>query len=110
MRKYFGESWDQLQHSDLHGMNDASRDECEQKLLFWGWCNRNPHRPYVNHDFGSGGTGFNTNVDRVVDRKFYEQVEILNKWDMILYEYAKYLFWQQGVWLGFDVVEEEVPE
>lgn len=106
MRKYFGKSWDRLQHGDLHGNNDASRNECEQKLLFWGWCNRNPHRPYVNHDFGSGWTGFATNVDKVVGKKSYEQIEILNKWDMILYEYAKYLFWQQGAWLGFDIVKE----
>lgn len=110
MRKYFGESWDQRQRGDLHGMNDASRDECEQKLLFWGWCNRNPRRPYVNHDFGSGGTDFTTNVKRVVDRKSYEQVEILNRWDMILYEYAKYLFLQQDAWFGFEAGKEASSE
>lgn len=113
MKKYFGASWDhQLQQ--YHG-GGGSRGGCEQKLLFWGWCNRNSHRPYVGHDVdgngnnngnGYGGTGFTINQkEEVVDRASYEQIETINRWDVILYEYAKYVFSQQGVWLGVDVVD-----
>jgi len=115
MRKYFGASWDhQLQQ--YHG-GGGSIDMCEQKLLFWGWCNRNPHRPYVLHGvdgngngngngYGYGGTGFTMNMkEEVVDRASYEQIKTINRWDVILYEYAKYLFSQQGTWLGVDVVD-----
>jgi len=105
MKKYFGATWDhRLEQHYSSGGDDSSREECEHKLLFWGWRNKNPHRPHVDHGVGGDAsdsieTGSSTNVKNEVDRALYEKIKMVNRWDMILYEYAKYLFWQQGDWI-----------
>jgi len=112
MREYYG--WDL--HSSSYGMQDSARYECEDKLLFWGWCNRNPHRPYVGYDsfdYMNDDDGKDksstSNIKGRVDKVSYEHLKILNRWDMLLYEYAKYLFQKQGEWLG-DIVDKKSDE
>lgn len=76
--------------------SSGSDDDCQEKLLNWGWRNRNPQRQYVEH-------GFDTQQHDdagVVDKESYDLVLQLNQFDMVLYEYAKVLFWEQGIELA----------
>ena len=57
--------------------------ECETKLLEYGWVNNNRH-PYVNED-----------------SETYRLLVEKNSLDIELYEYAKFLFEEQGRELGF---------
>lgn len=59
-------------------------DECEDKYLTWGWSNKHKHPPLEE---GS---------------EAYELLYKKNYLDVLLYEYAKVLFKQQGVVLGLD--------
>jgi len=71
--KYFG--WER--RSKLPGAS-----ECEERLLGWGWSNKNRHPPI---DPGS---------------EAYYLIKTKNELDIMLYEYAKVLFHQQGEELG----------
>jgi len=73
-------------------------DECQEKLLNWGWRNRNPQRERVEHDFDRQ----QQDDPGVVDKASYDLVLQLNQFDMVLYEYAKVLFWEQGIELGLN--------
>lgn len=104
MRKYFGISWNH-QSQYIHHKDGPSKRKCEQKLFFWGWNNRNPNRPYVGH---GGESITRKSNEEIVDRASYEQIKLINRWDVLLYEYARYLFKQQGIWLGFDDFDETI--
>lgn len=72
--------------------------ECEEKSLHWGWSNKNRH-PIVHHDLSSESHEEDkekNNDNWVLDQQSYERVELVNMFDMQLYEYAKFLFWEQG--------------
>ena len=76
-KKYFG--WTKIHPHQPH--RDAM--ECETKLLEYGWVNNNRH-PYVNED-----------------SETYRLLVEKNSLDIELYEYAKFLFEEQGRELGF---------
>ena len=57
--------------------------ECETRLLEYGWVNTNRH-PYVEED-----------------SETYHLLMAKNALDVELYEYAKFLFEEQGRELGF---------
>ena len=76
-KKYFG--WTKLHPHQPH--RDAL--ECETKLLEYGWVNNNRH-PYVDED-----------------SETYRLLVEKNSLDIELYEYAKFLFEEQGRELGF---------
>ena len=71
--------------------------ECEEKSLHWGWSNKNRH-PIVHHDISSESheAKDEKNDHWVLDQQSYQRVELVNMFDMQLYEYAKFLFWEQG--------------
>lgn len=54
-------------------------DECEERLMEWGWCNKHKHL------IVEPGT------------EAYELIKSKNEFDIELYEYAKVLFVQQGL-------------
>ena len=76
-KKYLG--WTKLYPHQPH--RDAM--ECETKLLEYGWVNNNRH-PYVDED-----------------SETYRLLVDKNALDIELYEYAKFLFEEQGRELGF---------
>lgn len=121
MERYFRRIWfnSQLKTSVSNDKSSSSKNiasthlqfiqsgqECKEKLLHLRWMNRNSYRPEVEHDLdlvsfydyerekNVKDSKFST---RIVDRVSYERVMMMNRYDMLLYEYAKYLFLEQGV-------------
>jgi hypothetical protein len=85
-----GASRDYIDATELHAAPGASRwknakdEECRDRLLYWGWINKNKH-PTVEE--GSG---------------VYRLLESRNRYDIELYMYARQLFEEQFMQLGFD--------
>ncbi|KAL3784939.1 hypothetical protein ACHAW5_003619 [Stephanodiscus triporus] len=92
--RFFG--WDvdvSRDHNDVveqRAAPEASRwknvkdEECRDRLLYWGWINKNKH-PTVEE----GST-------------VYRLLESKNRYDIELYMYARQLFYEQYMQLGFD--------
>lgn len=87
---------------DIHNhKNIISTPDCENKLLSYDWPNRNDHRTFVDHDFHLRGKAdeehmFNNVGFDGISFDVYNEVKDLHEFDLILFEFAKYLYRDQG--------------
>lgn len=84
-KKLFAETW------ELDGLENS---ECEEKMLNWGWKNQNHIRPMI--DF-SVMNSMQRHDPSIIDFETFNEIAIPNQFDMMLFEYAQYLFWEQRV-------------
>ena len=111
------QSWDRIKstykiywdhgHKDVNNMRTIlmPTHDCENKLLSYNWPNRNQRQPLMDHDKYLRETTHDKegkrNIDHygwetVIDTNTYDKIRDLNEYDLMLYEYAKYLFKEQG--------------
>ena len=112
MEKYFREFWGSGTEAVGAPSSSSFRDktaftragtDCEEKLLYWGWEKHNSHRPVVEHDpYILQNEDGERATWGLVDKVSYERVQIMNQWDILLYEYSEHLFWEQGIRLQLD--------
>ena len=69
-------------------------EECRDRLLHWNWEGKNKH-PSLDENGGTGSGGSNS-------KSLYNLLESKNQYDMELYMYARQLFEEQELRLGFD--------
>ncbi len=88
---------------DVHNHeNFMSTSDCENKLLSYDWPNKNDHRTFVDHDFHLRGNAdeehimFNNAGFDGISFDVYNEVKVLHEFDLILFEFAKYLYRDQG--------------
>jgi len=81
--------WDD--HSPFQ--NQARVDECMERALHWGWYHKSPPSDYYDH-FRQEVMNEESSLFLLMKQK--------NMFDFELYEYAKYLFWWQGMELELD--------
>ena len=79
-------------HPDRRNLYRADTIECEEKQLFWGWPNRNVGQPFVDHEIMMTKS---SSSSQVLSKDLYEAIKVLNRWDMVLYDYARELFYEQ---------------
>ncbi len=84
-KKLFGDSW------ELYGLENS---DCEEKKLNWGWKNQNHIRPMI--DF-SVMNSMQKDDPSIIDLETFNEIAKPNQLDMMLFEYAQYLFWEQRV-------------
>ena len=80
IKQLFGQDWDAI-GSDKKMQN---KFECEEKMLNWGW-----HSQIYLPFEGEYDKRRNSNY-------LYNDLMTMLAWDMQLFEYAKFLFWEQG--------------
>jgi hypothetical protein len=89
------ESWERFQDifKSRWSLEKRQTDEvCEDKLLNWGWKNRNKISSFIDITLEDNSQ---IQDDTIVDRRTFQQIASLNHLDMLLYEYTKYLFLEQ---------------
>jgi hypothetical protein len=82
LKQYFGQDWDAIGANERMG----NEYECEENMLNWEW-NPQIYHPFVKQQDDNASRNLNF---------VYERLITMNAWDMQLYEYAKFLFWEQG--------------
>jgi hypothetical protein len=89
------ESWNRFQRifDSRWSLKKRHTDEvCQDKLLNWGWKNRNSITPFIDISVEDESQRPDENI---VDRTTFRQIAALNQLDMLLYEYTRHLFWEQ---------------
>ena len=100
------ESWNRFQQTFESRWKLKERDTneiCHDKLLHWGWRNRNSNAPSIDISLSIEDEE-RREAENIIDRNAYHQIAAQNQLDMLLYEYTKYLFWEQRGLFYKDVV------
>jgi len=87
-KKIFGPQW------SLDGQVQLADEHCEEKLLNWGWKNKNPESTIIDFTVVNSMQKHDPNI---VDLETFNKLASLNQFDMMLFEYAHFLFWEQRV-------------
>ena len=90
------ESWNRFQHIFKKRWNMNIREPnpaCHERLLNWGWRNQNSVKPFIDI---SVEDPLQREHESIVDKSTYKKIGELNQLDMLLYEYAKYIFLEQS--------------
>jgi len=89
------ESWNRFQMMYKNRWRLDEREEspsCQERLLNWGWKNKNPMRPLIDFTLKKS---LRKRDPQIIDMETYKEIASLNQLDMLLYEYCKHLFWEQ---------------
>ncbi len=97
-RRLYEGHWNAIEKNRTIGSNTGRDQHCEDNLLGYDWPNRNKLRPVVDHQISWQNSSDDTNLNAwdVIGKEAYELLLEINELDMLLYEYAKYLFQEQG--------------